>query len=44
VRRLPVLENGQVTGIVSLGDLSVLDDAVPELAGLGELAKVTVAA
>ncbi|MGD0240802.1 MAG: CBS domain-containing protein [Streptosporangiaceae bacterium] len=25
VRRLPVLENGQVTGIVSLGDLSLPD-------------------
>ena len=44
VRRLPVLEDGQVTGIVSLGDLSLLDDAVPELAEPGELAKVTAAA
>ena len=46
VRRLPVLENGQVTGIVSLGDLSLLDGAA--LPGLAELAesviKVTAAA
>jgi signal-transduction protein with cAMP-binding, CBS, and nucleotidyltransferase domain len=41
VRRLPVLENGQVTGIVSRGDLSLLDDAIP---GLAEPAKVTAAA
>jgi signal-transduction protein with cAMP-binding, CBS, and nucleotidyltransferase domain len=41
VRRLPVLENGQVTGIVSRGDLSLLDDAFP---GLAEPAKVTAAA
>ena len=44
VRRLPVLENGQVTGIVSVGDLSLLDDAVPDRAGLDELARVTAAA
>jgi len=44
VRRLPVLENGQVTGIVSRGDLSLLDDAIPGLAELGEPAKVTAAA
>ncbi len=34
VRRLPVLEDGQVTGIVSLGDLALSDDAFPELAEL----------
>ena len=44
VRRLPVLENGQVTGIVSVGDLSLIDDAVPYRAGLDELARVTAAA
>jgi CBS domain-containing protein len=44
VRRLPVLENGQVTGIVSRSDLSLLDDAIPGLAELGEPAKVTAAA
>jgi signal-transduction protein with cAMP-binding, CBS, and nucleotidyltransferase domain len=44
VRRLPVLDNGQVTGIVSLGDLSLLDDAVLELAELGEPAQVAAVA
>lgn len=46
VRRLPVLENGQVTGIVSLGDLSLLDGAaLPGLAGLAEsVITVTAAA
>ena len=48
VRRLPVLENGQVTGIVSVGDLSLLDDflddAVPDRAELDELGRVTAAA
>ncbi len=45
VRRLPVLEKGQVTGIVSLGDLSLLDGAaLPELAELAESVKVTAAA
>src|SRR5947208_3077537 len=44
VRRLPVLENGQVTGIVSRGDLSLLDDAIPDRAELAELAGVTAAA
>lgn len=45
VRRLPVLEKGQVTGIVSLGDLSLLDGAaLPELAVLAESVKVTAAA
>lgn len=41
VRRLPVLQDGQVTGIVSLGDL-----AIPVLpgAGLAAITKVTVAA
>ena len=48
VRRLPVLENGQATGIVSVGDLSLLDDlpddAVPDHAELDELGRVTAAA
>lgn len=44
VRRLPVLEDGQVTGIVSVGDLSPLDDVVPDRAELDELAGVTAAA
>jgi CBS domain-containing protein len=41
VGRLPVLQDGQVTGIVSLGDL-----AIPGLpaAGLAEITKVTAAA
>ncbi len=29
VRRLPVIENGKVAGLVSLGDLAVLDFPVP---------------
>jgi len=32
VRRLPVLEDGQVTGIVSQGDLALPDLALPDLA------------
>jgi CBS domain-containing protein len=44
VRRLPVLEDGQVTGIVSLGDLALLADVVPQIAELAELGKVTAAA
>jgi len=41
VRRLPVLEDGQVTGIVSQGDL-----AIPDLpaAGLATVTRVTAAA
>ena len=34
VRRLPVLEDGQVTGIVSLGDLALRDDPASVLAEL----------
>ena len=34
VRRLPVLEDGQVTGIVSLGDLALGDDPASALAEL----------
>ena len=32
VRRLPVIEDGQVAGIVSLGDLAMQDDPVSALA------------
>ena len=39
VRRLPVLEDGQVTGIISLGDLALGDDPVSALA---ELSRATV--
>lgn len=49
VRRLPVLEDGQVTGIVSQGDLALPDLALPdpdtlaaELAWVGKM--ITVAA
>jgi len=41
VRRLPVLQDGQVTGIVSLGDLAI---PVPAAAGLAAITKVTAAA
>jgi CBS domain-containing protein len=41
VRRLPVLQDGQVTGIVSLGDLAI---PVPPAAGLAAITKVTAAA
>jgi CBS domain-containing protein len=41
VRRLPVLENGQVTGIVSLGDLSLPD--VPDFE-FADISKITAAA
>ena len=39
VRRLPVIANGQVAGIVSLGDLALRDDPASALA---ELSRVTV--
>jgi CBS domain-containing protein len=32
VRRLPVIEDGQVAGIVSLGDLALQDDPASALA------------
>ena len=35
VRRLPVIEDGQVTGMVSLGDLALGDDPAAALAELG---------
>jgi CBS domain-containing protein len=41
VRRLPVLQDGQVTGIVSQGDLAI---PVPPAAGLAAITKVTAAA
>ena len=41
VRRLPVLQDGQVTGIVSLGDLAI---PVSPAAGLAAITKVTAAA
>jgi signal-transduction protein with cAMP-binding, CBS, and nucleotidyltransferase domain len=41
IRRLPVLQDGQVTGIVSLGDLTLPE---PPVAGLAAIAKVTAAA
>jgi CBS domain-containing protein len=41
VRRLPVIENGQVAGIVSLGDLALGDDPASALAELSRAA-VTV--
>jgi len=41
VRRLPVLQDGQVTGIVSLGDLVI---PVPPAPGLAAITKVTAAA
>jgi CBS domain-containing protein len=34
VRRLPVIEDGQVAGIVSLGDLAMHDDPVSALAAV----------
>jgi signal-transduction protein with cAMP-binding, CBS, and nucleotidyltransferase domain len=41
VRRLPVIENGQVAGIVSLGDLALRDDPASTLVELSRAA-VTV--
>ena len=38
VRRLPVLEDGQVTGIVSLGDLAVQDEPALAFAQLSAIA------
>jgi signal-transduction protein with cAMP-binding, CBS, and nucleotidyltransferase domain len=38
VRRLPVIEDGQVTGIVSLGDLAMPDDAAQPLNPLATVA------
>ena len=36
VRRLPVLEDGQVAGMVSLGDLALHDDPASALAGVSQ--------
>ena len=36
VRRLPVIENGQVAGVVSLGDLALQDDPASALATLSQ--------
>ena len=36
VHRLPVIEDGQVTGVVSLGDLALPDDPACALAELGQ--------
>jgi CBS domain-containing protein len=36
VRRLPVIEDGQVAGVVSLGDLAMQDDPVSALATLSQ--------
>jgi CBS domain-containing protein len=44
VRRLPVLHDGQVTGIVSLGDLAIPDPPAAMLAAVTELTLVTAAA
>ena len=38
VRRLPVIEDGQVTGMVSLGDLALQDDPGSALATLSQAA------
>ena len=38
VRRLPVLEDGQVTGIVSLGDLAITDEPALTFAQLSAIA------
>ena len=36
VRRLPVIDNGQVAGMVSLGDLAMADDPASALASLSQ--------
>jgi CBS domain-containing protein len=36
VRRLPVIDDGQVAGIVSLGDLALQDDPATALAGVSK--------
>ena len=36
VRRLPVIENGQVAGVVSLGDLALQDDLASVLADVSK--------
>jgi signal-transduction protein with cAMP-binding, CBS, and nucleotidyltransferase domain len=36
VRRLPVIEHGQVAGIVSLGDLAMQDDPASALAAVSK--------
>ena len=36
VRRLPVIEDGQVAGMVSLGDLALQDDPASALAGVSQ--------
>jgi signal-transduction protein with cAMP-binding, CBS, and nucleotidyltransferase domain len=38
VRRLPVLEDGQVAGIVSLGDLAITDESALAFAQLSAIA------
>ena len=38
VRRLPVLEDGRVTGIVSLGDLAIADESALAFAQLSAMA------
>jgi len=38
VRRLPVIEDGQVAGMVSLGDLALHDDPASALAGVSQAA------
>ncbi len=38
IRRLPVIEDGQVAGIVSLGDLALHDDPASALAGVSQAA------
>ena len=38
VRRLPVLEDGQVTGIVSLGDMAITGEPAPAFAQLSAIA------
>jgi CBS domain-containing protein len=43
VRRLPVLQGGQVTGIVSLGDLAIPDPPAAMLAAITEITCVTAA-